>query len=56
MFVYTKNKNTIKRLEADGCKLIQKKQDGVHVYALSPTSTLNFEKEKNTWLSPKLTF
>lgn len=56
MFVYTKNKKVIKQLEADGCAFIQKRSDGVSVYALSPTSTFTFAKQKDTWLGNSLTF
>lgn len=56
MFVYTKNKKVIKRLEADNCKFMQKRSDGISVYALSPSSTFKFSNEKNTWVSSMLTF
>lgn len=56
MFVYTKNRHVIKELQAEGCKLINKRADGVMVYALLPSSKFKFEKQKNTWLSNSLTF
>jgi len=56
MFIYTKNKRVSKQLESDGCKLLKECNDGVKIYALSPSSTFIFEKQKNTWVSNKLTF
>lgn len=55
-FVYTKNEDVIKRLEIENCKLIQKRDDGVHIYVLLPSSTFKFSNEEDTWISPVLTF
>lgn len=55
-FIYTKNEDVIKRLEAEGCKFIQKRNDGVFVYIILPSSTFKFSNEKDTWITPVLTF
>lgn len=54
MFVYTKNKNVVDLLKADNCTLLKKRDDGVYVYALSPISKFQFDKQKDTWVSGKI--
>ena len=46
MFVYTKNRHVIKELQAEGCKLINKRADGVVIYALPPSSKFKFKEQK----------
>lgn len=56
MFVYTKNNYVKEALEQQGCKLMQKTKNGIHIYALSPTVSFNFEEYQDTWCSNTLTF
>jgi len=57
LFVYTKNPDVIERLEKDGAQLLQTKQDGTKVFALSPTSNYwFFENKSETIISDRLTF
>lgn len=55
-FIHTKNKKVIKQLEAENYPLLTKRPDGVHIYALPPTSSFVFENQKDTYLCNKLIF
>lgn len=55
MFIYTKDEQTIKRLNAENYKLLKVRDDGVYVYVLSPDSNFTFNSQSNTWLSKSLT-
>lgn len=55
MFVYTKNEDVIKMLENDGCKLIKVQDNGIRIYALSPTSKFSFSEQVDTKIMNTLT-
>lgn len=60
MFVYTKNKYVKSGLEEQGCKLLHKTKNGIHIYAVPDSSiAFNFgqyEEYEDTWRSSTLTF
>lgn len=55
-FIYTQNKEVIEYLEAMKCKKITTMRDGTEVYTSPTTSTINFEKQDDTWCSDTLVF
>ena len=54
MFIYTKNEQVEKALEAEKCQRVGMRNDGFKVYALSPTSKFNFANQKDTYMSKKI--